>query len=173
MEQLLRPSPIPTIAELQEAIKDGSQVQGSEILLQLGGLRQRVQGHMQNLAVADALQEIVDVLSLANKVYSETQPWLTSTNPSQRAQIHAVSVETLRVCGVLLQPFIPAKSTELLEALATPPGERSWNHAEPGKGTTGNLKRGIKLFVDPASPNKSTKVLFHEGNGAGINEKLL
>lgn len=66
MEHLLLPSPIPTIAELQEAIKDGSQVQGSEILLQLGGLRQRVQGHMENLAMADALQEIVDVLSLVS-----------------------------------------------------------------------------------------------------------
>jgi hypothetical protein len=66
IEQLLHSSPIPTIIQLQEAIKDGEQVQGSEILLQLCGLRQRVQEHMQNLAVADALQEIVDVLSLVS-----------------------------------------------------------------------------------------------------------
>jgi len=69
IEKLLRSSPIPTIAELQEAIKDGKQVQGSEILTQLGGLRQRVQGHMQNLVVADAIQEIVDVLVLVCSGY--------------------------------------------------------------------------------------------------------
>lgn len=64
IENLLRLSPIPTITELQEAIKDGEQVQGSEILIQLGGLQQKVQGHMQNLVVAGAIQEIVDVLTL-------------------------------------------------------------------------------------------------------------
>jgi hypothetical protein len=64
MEKLLRSSPVPTIVELLEVIKDGKHVQGSEILVQLGELRQRVQGHMQNLVLADAVQEIVDVLAL-------------------------------------------------------------------------------------------------------------
>ena len=171
IKELLGSSPIPTIVELQEAILDGKQVQGSEILLRLDGLRLRVQDHMHNLVVAEALQEIVDVLALvsfhkrsplqgelihrgslnpqANKVYSEAQPWLLSTEPSQRAQIHAISVETLRICGILLQPFIPEKSVELLEALGTRPEERSWDYAEPGKGTTGDLKQGIRLFIDP------------------------
>ena len=64
MEKYLRSSPIPTIVELQGAVKEGEQVQGSELLVQLGGLRQRVQGHMENLVVADAVQEIVDALAL-------------------------------------------------------------------------------------------------------------
>jgi len=64
MEKHLRLSPIPTITELQAAVKEGKQVQGSEVLVQLGGLRKRVQVHMQNLVVADAIQEIVDVLAL-------------------------------------------------------------------------------------------------------------
>jgi methionyl-tRNA synthetase len=172
IEKLLLSSPTPTIVELRDAIKDGKQVQGSEILVQLGGLRQRVQGHMQNLIVADAIQEIVNVLVLvcleqlplrdsvadlslflhlqANKIYSETQPWLTSTDASHRAQLHVISAETLRICGILFQPFIPTKSVELLEALGTNPEERTWDHAEPGKGATGNFKQGIRLFADPA-----------------------
>ena len=64
MEKHLRSSRIPTIVELQGAFKEGKQIQGSEVLVQLGGLRQRVQDHMQNLVVADAIQEIVDVLTL-------------------------------------------------------------------------------------------------------------
>lgn len=67
--ELLSSSPIPTIAELQVAITDKKQVQGSEILIQLSGLRQRVQGHMENLVVADAIQEIVDVLTLVSSEY--------------------------------------------------------------------------------------------------------
>ena len=64
VEKLVRLSPLPTISALEEAIKGGEQVQGSEILARLDGLRQKVQGHMQNLIVADAIQEIVDVLAL-------------------------------------------------------------------------------------------------------------
>ena len=64
MEKLLRSSPMPTIIEVQKAAKEGKQIQGSEILVQLGGLQQRVQGHLQNLVVADAVKEIVDVLVL-------------------------------------------------------------------------------------------------------------
>ena len=171
IKELLRSSPTPTITELQHDVKEGKRVQGLEVLLQLGGLRQRVEGHMQNLVVVDAIQEIVDVLTLvrsghtlhrdseadlpwfflqANKVYSETQPWLPSTDPSHRAQLHAISVETLRICGILLQPFIPTKSVELLEALGTNPEERTWDYAEPGKGVTGDLRQGVRLFVDPA-----------------------
>ena len=64
MEKHLRSSPVPTIIELQGAVEEGKQVQGSEVLVWLGGLRHRVQGHMQNLVVADAVKEIVDVLAL-------------------------------------------------------------------------------------------------------------
>ena len=66
IEGLLNSSPIPTINELQVAIADKKQVRGSEILAQLGGLRQRVREHMQNLIVANAVQEIVDVLVLVS-----------------------------------------------------------------------------------------------------------
>jgi hypothetical protein len=66
IKELLGPSAIPTIVELQEAVLDGEQVQGSEILLRLGGLRLRVQEHMHNLVVGDAIQEIVDVLALVS-----------------------------------------------------------------------------------------------------------
>lgn len=171
LEILLRSSPKPTIIELQAAVADGKQVLGSEILVQLGELQKRTQERMQDLDVGDAVQEVVDVLTLvslehhpprdsvvdsqkslrlqANKIYSEAQPWLPSANDSHRAQIHAISVETLRICGILLQPFIPEKSVELLEALGTKPEERTWDYAKPGKGATGNFKRGIRLFVDP------------------------
>ena len=66
IEGLLRSSPIPTIAELQVTIADKTQVRGSEILVQLGGLRQRVQEHLENLVVADAIQEIVNILALVS-----------------------------------------------------------------------------------------------------------
>lgn len=64
LDALLKLSPKPTIIELQGAITDGKQVLGSEILAQLDGLQERVQERMQNLEVADAVQEVIDALTL-------------------------------------------------------------------------------------------------------------
>ena len=41
-----------------------------------------------------------------------------------------------------------------METLGTQPEERFWGNAEPGRGATGNFKRGVKLFVDPESPKE-------------------
>ena len=87
--------------------------------------------------------------SQANKIYSEAQPWVSSMDASHRAQIYAISAETLRICAILLQPYIPTKSVELLEALGTRLEERTFSHAEPGKGAVGDFKQGLKIFIDP------------------------
>ena len=52
--------------ELQETTREGRQVQGEEVLRLLGGLRKRVDEHMQHLSLGDALQEIVDVLAMVS-----------------------------------------------------------------------------------------------------------
>ena len=89
MEKLLRSSPMPTITEMQRAVKEGKQVQGSEILVQLGGLQQKVQEHMQNLGVADAVKEIVDVLALVRLGQSPLHnskadlPWFLFHRPTR------------------------------------------------------------------------------------------
>ena len=69
LDALLELSPKPTIVELQEAITDGKQVLGSEILAQLDGLQERVQERMHNLEVADAVQEVIDALTLVSLGY--------------------------------------------------------------------------------------------------------
>ena len=73
-----------------------------------------------------------------------------------RAQIYAISGETLRICAILFQPYIPTKSVELLEALGTQPEERTFSHAEPGKGAIGHFKQGLKIFIDPDPLAKSS-----------------
>lgn len=79
-----------------------------------------------------------------------TQPWSKNTASELVEQVYAVSLETLRVCGLLLQPFIPSKSEELLDALVVPKDKRSWSHARLLGGTVGDVQRGIRLFSLPA-----------------------
>lgn len=43
-----------------------------------------------------------------------------------------LSVETLRIAGILLQPFMPGKAAELLNILGVAEDKRSFPYAQPG-----------------------------------------
>jgi len=56
-----------------------------------------------------------------------TEPWAKKTPGAVTGKVYALSLETLRICGILLQPFIPAKAGTLLDALGIPQSERACN----------------------------------------------
>jgi methionyl-tRNA synthetase len=59
------------------------------------------------------------------------------------------------VSGILLQPFIPHKAEELLDAMGVDATERSIDFAALGRGRVGPVTGGLRLFVIPTS-DKST-----------------
>lgn len=76
-------------------------------------------------------------------------------DPTQRAQIYTISLETLRICAILLEPFMPSKSAELLDALNVPAEDRTWKSAEVGKAKPfGDVKRAYILFPERDSEVK-------------------
>lgn len=82
-----------------------------------------------------------------------TKPWSQNTATELVEQVYAVSLETLRICGLLLQPFTPTKAEELLDYLDVPKDLRTWNHARLMGGTVGNVQRGVRLFSLPSKQN--------------------
>ena len=75
-----------------------------------------------------------------------TEPWAKDTPQALIGEVYALSLETLRVCGILLQPFIPAKAGMLLDALSISHSERSFQHARYLPGTVSSAAPGVKLF---------------------------
>lgn len=91
----------------------------------------RVAGHMKGLNPRAALQEIMSIIEKVwtspqyshrtivdhvyqtNKYFHATEPW---KNPNHGWVLFNVA-ESLRISGIMLQPFMPAKSLELLEML--------------------------------------------------------
>ena len=63
-------------------------------------------------------------------------PWSSETPTTEAVQLLVWLREMLRICGILLQPFIPSSAERLLSALGVPENERSWNMASVGKGGT-------------------------------------
>ncbi|POS82796.1 hypothetical protein EPUL_006312 [Erysiphe pulchra] len=110
-----------------------------DILLRLSS---DVNHHMDQLDIGKALQCIMIAIYRANAYFQKTQPWtlakyfITFKDLENRSNSHEQleeviyhCMETLRICGILLQPFIPDKATELLNILCVDSKKRSFDFA--------------------------------------------
>jgi len=80
-----------------------------------------------------ALRAVMSVISETNKYVHNSAPWDLAKNGD--AKVHVViyyAAESLRLIGILLQPFMPAKAAELLDVLGVPEGNRNFKHAGVG-----------------------------------------
>ena len=75
-----------------------------------------------------------------NAFFQATGPWALATeaktSPEARARLNSIiylSSESLRILGILLQPFMPERSERLLLTLGVPEGaRRSLSYAQVG-----------------------------------------
>ena len=79
--------------------------------------------------------------------------------PDVALSCYLAALETLRITGILLQPFIPLTSQRLLDGLGVSADERSVEYARVGKGKVGGGLvmdvRGVKLFDKPVKKGSS------------------
>ncbi len=78
--------------------------------------------YMDDFHLADALTSVFDMLSRANKYIDETTPWVLAKDESKRERLGTVLynlLETIRWGAVMLAPFIPETSEEILRELGT------------------------------------------------------
>ncbi|KAI3334391.1 tRNA synthetases class I (M)-domain-containing protein [Ustulina deusta] len=104
---------------------------GDNLRVLLEQIIQKVDGHMKALNPSRALKEIMEVVFETNGFISEAAPWEKSKEGDTVAveQIVFLTAESLRLVGILLQPFIPEKSSELLDRLGVSPTRRTLDDA--------------------------------------------
>ena len=81
---------------------------------------------MNGYHIADALDEIFSMLRRANKYIDETTPWILAKSEEGRARLESVIynlLETIRIGAVLLNPFLPKTSENILSQLGTDKSE--------------------------------------------------
>ncbi len=77
---------------------------------------------MENLRVADALETIISLCKRANKYIDETTPWALAKDEANHPRLQTVLyhlLETIRICGVALNAFIPETSEKITKILNT------------------------------------------------------
>lgn len=96
----------------------------------------KVEVEIEKLSFHNALAAIFALSDEANKYINDTKPW-EIRNPEQQGAILYNLLETLRIIGILLYPFIPETATKILRQLGAKKkvslDDLKWGLLEPGK----------------------------------------
>ena len=88
----------------------------AELISLASGLRSRYEEQMEKYAFQNALSEVFKVISRANKYIDENAPWVLAKSEENKPRLARVLynlLETVRICGGLLAPFMPDTAVEI------------------------------------------------------------
>ena len=97
---------------------------------------------VDELKVGEALQAIFDVLRKANKYIDDTTPWILAKDETKQDRLQTVLynlLESIRICTIYLQAFIPTTAEKIFKQLNT--NKTSFEDAK----TFGLFETGITL----------------------------
>ncbi len=113
-------------------------------------LGNKVKEDMDKLKIADSISDVFEVLRAANKYIDETTPWILAKDENEKDRLKTVLynlIETIRVCAVYLQAFMPDTSAKIFNLLNTE--DTSYESTK----SFGTYKSGTKL--------KEPEILFN------------
>ena len=96
----------------------------AELIRLASTLRGRYEEQVEKYAFQNALAEIFKVISRANKYIDENAPWVLAKSEESKPRLARVLynlLETVRICGGLLAPFMPATAQEIAKRLGGAP----------------------------------------------------
>ena len=119
----------------------------AELLAMAGGLRDKYEAQMEKYAFQNALVEVFKVISRANKYIDENAPWVlakSEENYPRLARVLYNLLETVRICGGLLSPFMPQTAEEIAKRLGG--AEMDWDSLA----VFGKLPADVATVAGPA-----------------------
>jgi methionyl-tRNA synthetase len=109
-------------------------------------------GHMESFGLHLYIGAVFEVVSEANRYFANAEPWkLARTDPARMGLVLYVTIETLRIAAILLQPAMPASMGALLDLLGVPPQARTFAALDAGEGN-GRLYAQHRLEPGTALP---------------------
>ncbi len=81
-----------------------------------------IDNKIDNLRVADALEEVIEIFRRCNKYIDETMPWVLAKDENKKERLATVLynlVEGIRIGTVLLRPFMPETSEKIFYQINT------------------------------------------------------
>ena len=91
-----------------------------DFLDKINALFDKVSNKMDNLQISDSLTDIFDLLRASNKYIDDTTPWILAKEEDKFGRLETVLynlLESIRVCGLLLNPFLTNTSEEIAKQI--------------------------------------------------------
>ena len=120
-----------------------------ELVSMASALRDKYDGIMESYAFQDGLIEIFKVVSRANKYIDETAPWVLAKDEANKPRLARVMynlLETIRICGILLTPYIPDSAEKIREQIGADESVYNWETA----GVYGSLPQTVTVHKGAA-----------------------
>ncbi len=124
----------------------------TQLIGMASALRETYQKDMDTYAPHKALEEVFKVIQRANKYIDENAPWALAkdmdANGARLAHVMYNLLETTRICGVLLTPFMPESMDKLFAQIGACEGCRTWESAGVwgSLSDTATVSKGENLF---------------------------
>ena len=102
------------------AVQTADVEKDAELIAMVSSLRDKYEEQMEKYAFQNALAEAFKVISRANKYIDENAPWVLAKSEDGKPRLAKVLynlLETIRVCGGLLKPFMPDTAAEIARRL--------------------------------------------------------
>ncbi len=102
------------------AVQTADEEKDAELIAMVSTLRDKYEEQMEKYAFQNALAEVFKVISRANKYIDENAPWVLAKSEDSKPRLAKVLynlLETIRVCGGLLKPFMPDTAAEIARRL--------------------------------------------------------
>ena len=84
--------------------------------------KDRVNDKMDNLRIADSLDEVFEIFKRCNKYIDETTPWILAKDESKLDRLSTVMynlIESIRIGAVLLQAYLPDTASSIFNQINT------------------------------------------------------
>ena len=112
--------------------RDVAEPVDDELKAMAGALRGRYEAQMEKFQFQNGLEEIFRVIARANKYIDETAPWVLAKDEANRDRLATVMynlLETVRICTVLLTPFMPESCEKIFSRIGAAENGRTWDSA--------------------------------------------
>ena len=129
-------------------------------------LRDRYEAEMERFQFQNAMEQVFRTIQRANKYIDENAPWTLAKDPANRARLATVMynlLETVRICAVLLTPFIPDSAEKIFDQIGACPCCRTWEKAN----VWGSLRPDVTVHKGEALfPRGPGRAQLHPGGPA-------
>jgi len=116
----------------------------SELIACASALRDKTDEYIDKTQLNNALVEIFNVVSRANKYIDETSPWILGRDETQKARLASVLynlLDTIRIVSTLLSAFMPSTMPKIWEQIGASKDCATYENA----GTFGVLDKNVTV----------------------------